>query len=99
MENFKIATLDKSGEVEIKIVSGERIMINEVPCFIFQEEPDLDGDQWNISHLETGMKVSKGYKRDTTILIAKERIGAYPEAIEKGEKICESYGIKLPLNI
>jgi len=84
-------------------VLGDRIVIAGFPAFVFKEiDHDYDGEEiegWNVSHLETGMRMSGDLSKQEAIRKAEHNCTKYPEAIEKGRQICIEHGIVLPVNI
>jgi hypothetical protein len=102
MEKFKLSLQDKYGNVYHDQVQGERIMINDLEAFVFQDNDyDLEGELiegWNVSHLETGMRMASDLNKKWAIKKAKFNYEKYPECIEKGRQICIDKGIVLPVN-
>lgn len=102
MEKFKLSSQDKNDNVYHDEVQGERIMINDLEAFIFQDNDyDYEGGEievWNVSHLETGMRMASDLDKQYAIEKAKRNYEKYPECIEKGRKICIDKGIILPVN-
>lgn len=94
MKNFKISVSTGEGIIFTE-VEGERITIGKEKAFIFY----TDFHKWNVSHLETGMRMASNADRDQAIKDAEHKAIKYPEAIEKGRDICKSLGIILPVNI
>lgn len=102
MEKFKLSSQDKDGNVFHNEVEGERIMINDLEAFVFQENDyDFEGELiegWNVSHLETGMRMASDLDKEWAIKKAKSNYEKYPECLEKGRQICRDKGIVLPVN-
>lgn len=102
MEKFKLSSQDKDGKIYHDEVDGERIMINDLEAFVFQENDyDYEGEEiegWNVSHLETGMRMASDLDKQYAIEKAKRNYEKYPEYIEKGRQICRDKGIVLPVN-
>lgn len=102
MEKLKISSQDKDGVISFTEFEGERIMINDLECFVFEEEDyDYEGELiggWNVSHLETGMRMASDLDREYAIRKAKANYEKWPECIEKGRQICIEKGIVLPVN-
>ena len=102
MEKFKLSSKE-NGQIVYDEVEGERITVGGVEAFIFKQDiEDFEGDTvdgWNISHLETGMKIASDFDRQCTIDKAVSNCEKYPEAIERGRQICIELGITLPVNV
>jgi hypothetical protein len=102
MEKFKLSSQDKDGNVYHDEVQGERIMINDLEAFVFRDvDYDYEGEEiegWNVSHLETGMRMASDLDKEYAIKKAKANYEKYPEYIEKGRQICRDKGIVLPVN-
>jgi len=89
-------------EIIFKEVEGHPVTINNIPCFIFKEEEETIQGKiigYNVSHLETGMRLVNNSSKKNTILKAKERLNKFPNAINEGIEMCKKLGIKLPVNI
>lgn len=100
MEKFKYVSQDSEGKVTINEVDGERVKPANTDCFIFHQETDKEKKmfEWNVTHLETGMRICLFSTRDGALALAYNRITKFPEAIERGRKLIESLKIKLPIN-
>ncbi len=106
-EKFKIISLNKeTHKVELDEVSGERISIEGLACFIFIDEEIQEGiyegeviEWYNISHLNTGMRVAYGLSKNEAISTAKLKCAKFPECIEKGIETIKGLNIGYPINI
>lgn len=102
MEKFRLSQKDEDGNIYHDEVEGERIMINDLEAFVFRDNDyDYEGEEiegWNVSHLETGMRMSSDLSKEYAIKKAKSNYEKYPECIEKGRQICKDKGIVLPVN-
>lgn len=91
-----------NGEKHLKEVPADKIIIAGVPCFIFKEKQnEIDGSwiEWNISHIETGMKIAEDYcSKKEIIAIATKRLTEHPKAIQKGIDKLKKEGFKFPVN-
>ena len=102
MEKFRLSSKDKEGNIYHEEVEGEIVMINDLEAFVFRDNDfDYDGEEiegWNVSHLETGMRMASDLYKENAIKKAKNNYEKYPECIEKGRQICIEKGIVLPVN-
>lgn len=104
MENFKITidSPDKERGIYYDTVEGERVQIGTEACFVFEECEETEHGTvcgYNVSHMETGMRIYSHLSKFVAIEMAKSRVAKYPEYIEKGRDICRSLNIQLPVNV
>ncbi len=97
-ETLKTTNQGEDGRVFHKEVEGERIMINDVPCFIYFEKKDWTVE-FIVTHLETGTKVSKGRGRTGAIMLAEANIKKNPAAILQMKNTLINKGVKMPVNV
>lgn len=98
---FKVTVENSKGETIFIDVTGERIRIAGIDCFVFADTykaEDLVIYIWNVSHLETGLKVFSDPDRERAISIATDLLTQQPDAINKGIAICKQLNIELPVN-
>ena len=97
MKTFLTVHRNIAGAIHTEPVDGEIIFLHDIPLFIFY---DVLCNVWNISHLETGMKIKTAWKREDVIKEADKALSTdkVEEVIEKGRRIIIDYGLKLPLN-
>jgi hypothetical protein len=102
MEKFRLSSRDKDDNIYHQEVEGERIIINDLEAFVFRyNDYDYEGEEiegWNVSHLETGMRMASDLYKENAIAKAKTNYEKYPECIEKGRQLCIEKGIALPVN-
>ena len=102
MEKFKLSEKAENGLIHTsKEVDAERIMIKDLECFIFIDPEETNQgmvEGWNVSHLETGMRIASDLSREMAI---KKAISGYeksPNSIENARKFLSENGIALPVN-
>lgn len=100
-ETFKIVESSENGVV-LKEVQGDRMKMHGVNCFIFTKtHEDLEDSEittYNISHLETGMKIVENEVKAIAIGIADERCKLYKTSFEEGIEVLKKLNIKIPVN-
>jgi hypothetical protein len=107
MEKLLTTGRDAEGKIYHKEVDAERAMIMGVECFIFNGVQDVKGRllDYHISinycaiyHLETGMRISCEFKKQSAIDMAISNLEKYPHYVEEVRKYCDMIGVNLPVN-
>ena len=101
MEKFRI-TFIEDNQYEFKEVKGERVFLDDLECFVFEEKQLTDQGPviyYNVTHLETGLNMSHEPVKQVAILKAEIRYRYSPDDIIQGRNFCKLLGIPLPVNI
>lgn len=98
METFKITQDDGFGGTRYEEVQGDRILIDDLPCFIFTES-SIYYERFNISHLETGNIMASGSSFSEATRKAFINYKKWPAAIDACRSQLSSRGIVLPVNV
>ena len=88
MEKLKLSSQNADGTIYHQEVDAERIMIKDLECFIFIDPEETEQGEvkgYNVSHLETGMRMASDLSKEWAIKKATTNYEKYPECIEKGE--------------
>jgi len=64
-------------------------------CFMFY---DKGRQEWNVSHLETGMKICCGDRMKFVVEESERRLTKNPEAVEKGKEFLIKNKHTFPIN-
>lgn len=102
MQTFNIVRQSNIGHPYLSAVQGERITVNGIPCFVFEEIDEIphhgDVSSYNVSHLETGARVCFDLTKEAAIEKAKMLFKKDVEAIERMKAKIVEFGLKLPIN-
>jgi len=102
MPKFKIPVQNTiTKENSIREVVGEHILIGDLNCFIFidpEETPQGTVEGWNISELQTGMRMASDLSKERCIEKATYNYTTWPQCIQKGFEIMSEQGFEIPLN-
>ncbi len=106
MEKFKIIkaiqfSIPNSAAI-IEEVEGERIMIMDQPSFIFKETEETEHgsvEGWNVSHLETGMRMACSLVKSNAIAKAEEGLAKNKNAVKSAKETLKYIGVSIPVNI
>lgn len=98
MEKLKYVSMDSAGKLMLIEVDGERINISNTDCFVFEDKKSEEKERWNITHLETGMRVAVAPTKEGAIKLATTKLFARPQAIIDGRELLKRLNVQIPVN-
>jgi len=106
MEKFKTTHLSELDlELNFNEVQGERLTIEGIECFMFYDPEETDQgiiEGYNISHLETGMRICNGFTKEDAIKNAKNILITHKDKVQKvietGRQRIKDLGGIIPVN-
>lgn len=105
-KTYKIVkySLTSQNGLQIDTVVAKPIIIANVKCFVWNEhnaeEIELYGNEWNVSHAETGMNITKAFLKKNAISEAERKLSGINaiDVLNEAKETLIKKGITIPLN-
>lgn len=90
---FKVVVRDNDGKFSLVRVKGERIVMGDLQCFVFEQQ-----GVFNVSHLQTSINLYCDVNKNKAIRKSFEFYMLYPSVINRAIVHLVEHKIKYPVN-